>query len=141
MNAAIKIVIYAYIGTLMMLFLSIDSANCSFPVKYPGYLTLTCNKFNKNVIDFLDLKILLHKNKKIIDIYYKCKDFSFQVNTFTSFNFWFHLSVYRIILLKYLLRIKNECSSSYKVPNVKRLIYIAIIHGYPKPFICSIIYN
>ena len=60
------------------------------------------------------------------------KDFSFQVNTFTSFNSSLHLSVYQNILFNHLFRIKNLCSSCYKVPNIERLMNDTIIHGYTK---------
>ena len=106
MNVIINVPIYNYIDTDGIILISIDNANCSLPLKYPAYLTLTCNNLNNNLINFLDLKILLHSNKIFIDIYHKRKDFSFHMNTFTNYNSCLHASVYQNILLNHLFHIK-----------------------------------
>ena len=75
------------------------------------------------------------------DIYDKHKDFDFNVNTFTNFNSCMHLSVYRNILLNHLFRIKNLSSTKFKSRNIKKLIFEAFMHGYPKRYIYSIVFQ
>ena len=41
-----------YIDVIILI--SIENANCSLPIKYLAYLTLTCNNFNNNVTIFSD---------------------------------------------------------------------------------------
>ena len=100
-----SLLLHRYIDDIVLN--SIDNANFSLPVIHSAYLALTFNNLNNNVINFLNLKILLHNNKIFIDIYDKREDFSFQVNIFTGFNSCLHLSVYRNILFKQLFRIKK----------------------------------
>ena len=69
------------------------------------------------------------------------KTLIFKVNMFTSFNSCMHLSVYRNILLNGLFRIKNLCSIKFKSHNVKKLIFYALMHGYPKRFIYSTVFQ
>ena len=52
--------------------------------------------------------------------YDKCKDFSFKVNAFSSFNSCIRISVYRNTLLNHLFHIKNLFSSCYEVPSIKK---------------------
>ena len=99
-----NLLLYRYINNVILI--STDNAYCLLPVEYPAHLTLTCNNLNNNLINFLDLKILLHSNKIFIDIYHKRKDFSFHMNTFTNYNSCLHASVYQNILLNHLFHIK-----------------------------------
>ena len=118
-----------------------DNLNCSIPVAYPSYLKLTKNTLQNNSINFLDLKLIIKNHKIYTDIYDKRNDFSFNVNSFTNFSSCLHTSVYRNILSNYLFRIKNLCSSCFKNHNIKKLVYAAIQHGYPKQFTYSIVYH
>ena len=49
MNVIINVPIYNYIDTDGIILISIDNANCSLPVKYLAYLTLTCNNLINDV--------------------------------------------------------------------------------------------
>ena len=83
--------------------------------QFPTDLTLICNNLNNNVINFLDLKILLHNNNIFIDIFDKRKEFSFQVNAFTSFNSCLHLSIYKKNFIKSFISYKNYVHHVSKV--------------------------
>ena len=63
--------LYRYIDDIIIL--SANHYNCSLPVIYPSYLTLTKNIITNNSITFLDLKSILNDKHLSIDIYDKCK--------------------------------------------------------------------
>ena len=124
-----------------IILISTDNLTCSIPVAYPSYLKLNENTLQNNILNFLDLKLFLKNHKIYTDIYDKRNDFSFNVKSFTKFSSCLHLSVYRNILSNHLFHIKNFCSSYFKNPNIKKLAYAELLHGYPKQFTYSIVYH
>ena len=115
-----------------IIIISTDNLNCSIPVAYPSYLKLTENTLQNNSINLLDLKIILKNHQIYTDIYNKRNDFSFNINSFANFSPCLQLSVYKNILSNYLFLIKKLCSSCFKSHNIKKMIYIALLHGLPK---------
>ena len=131
--------IYTYIYDIIIIL--IDNINCSIPVAYSSYLKLTENILQNTITNFLDLKLILKNGKIYTDIYDERNDFSFNANSFINFSSCLHLSVYRNLLTNHLFCIKYLCSSSFKSHKIKKLVYAALLHGYPIQFIYSVLYH
>ena len=74
-----------------------------------------------NCPHFLDLNLHLGINNVYTDIDDKRTDFTFKCNAFTDFKSCLYMCVYRNVILNHLYRIKNLCSSKYKLSDLSSI--------------------
>jgi len=129
--------LYRYIDDLIV-FQHASSSQFGFPISYPKELELVENPCLNNCIHFLDLKIQ-YSHELNFDIYDKRLYFPFKVITFTPFHSCLHKTVFRNVLINFLLRISKICSKNNQSRNISYILTSALKYNYPKKFIKTLI--
>ena len=109
-------ILYRYIDDVLVVSQILDNYNLSF---YPCNLQLVKNKKENEFTQFLDVNIKTSDNRLVYKIFDKKDTFNFPVIKFQHYFSCLHKSVFRNIIVTYLIRMYNLTNNSNDIDNFK----------------------